>query len=210
MAITLRDGTLLEIGAADPPLRCGHRRDGAHEDPGTGSIGWGALPIGKYAYRGTLGGSLSNSDPSADYPAAALALDAQMVTSQKTESAEAFLLGTFTTSLAEDELLCRITFAIPEAAAYEKISNAASGYAMTGVFVARLAQGHRVGVTGAASEFFRHHDLETALDNGADHSAALELDPPDREYMSDLHGDARYRRNLVRVAAARAIEKMQT
>ncbi len=170
----------------------------------------GGIADRQVRYRGTMGGSLSNSDPSADYPAAALALDARMITSQKTEAAGDFLLGTFATSLEEDEVLCRISFAIPEAAAYEKIPNPASGYAMTGVFVARLAEGHRVGVTGAASEFFRHRDLETALDGGADHAAALDVPAPDREYLADMHGDARYRRNLVRVAAARAIQKMQS
>ncbi|WP_284163450.1 FAD binding domain-containing protein [Frigidibacter sp. SD6-1] len=158
--------------------------------------------------RGTMGGALSNADPSADYPAAALALDARLTTSTRTVGVEDFFLGTFTTCLEEDELLCRIGFRIPRAAAYVKVCNPSSGYAMTGVFIARFDAGYRVAVTGAASRYFRHTALEAALDAGADAAAALKIDPPQQEYLSDLHAPGQYRRNLVRVVGARAVERL--
>lgn len=169
----------------------------------------GSIGDRQVRYRGTLGGSLANSDPSADYPTAALALDATMTTTKREVAAEDFLLGTFITCLAEDELLCRATFRIPEAAAYHKLCNPASGYAMTGVFIARYDTGHRVAVTGAASHYFRHSALEHALDAGADADAALNVEPPEQDYLSDLHAPGQYRRNLVRVVGARAIAQLQ-
>lgn len=169
----------------------------------------GGIADWQVRYRGTMGGSLSNADPSADYPAAALALNAEFVTNRRRISSEEFFLGMFTTSLDEDEILCRISFAIPQAASYVKIPHPASGYAMTGAFVARYEDGYRVGVTGAASLYFRHPPMEAALDAGADAEACRNVDEPDDvEFMSDIHAPAAYRRNLVKVAVAEAVENL--
>lgn len=174
------------------------------------ALAWLAGSIGdrQVRYRGTLGGSLVNSDPSADYPTAALALDARMTTTIREVGVADFLLGTFSTCLAKGEILCRVSFGIPDAAAYYKVCNPSSGYPMTGVFIARFDSGHRVAVTGAASHYFRHTALEEALDAGADATAAMQVEPPEQDYLSDLHAPSQYRRNLVRVAAARAVAEL--
>lgn len=169
----------------------------------------GGIADRQVRYRGTIGGALSNADPSADYPSAALALRAEFITSQRRIDVAEFFQGMFTTCLREDEVLCKISLAVPEATSYVKIPHPASGYAMTGAFVARYADGHRVGVTGAASAYFRYQEAEAALDAGATAEDCLTLDVPDQDFMSDIHAPAAYRRNLVRVALCDAVADLQ-
>ena len=165
--------------------------------------------IGDPAVRelGTLGGSLANNDPAADYPAAVLALGATVHTSKRTLAAADFFTGLFSTALDEGEIVTRVTFPVPATAAYQKFRNPASRYAMAGVFVARTKDGGcRVGVTGAGSNgVFRAEAIEQAL--AASWSpAAVEpvvIDPADM--LSDIHGSAAYRANLVTVMAKRAV-----
>ena len=159
-------------------------------------------------YRGTIGGALANADPSADYPAAALALQAELTTNRRRVAVDDFFAGMFTTCLEEDEILCRINLAVPLASSYVKIPHPASGYAMTGAFIARYSDGHRVGVTGAATSYFRHRAAEAALNAGADAESLFSVDVPDQEYMSDIHAPAEYRRNLVQVAVAEAASNL--
>ena len=159
-------------------------------------------------HRGTLGGSLANNDPAADYPAAALALGATIHTDKRQIPAGAFFTGLFTTSLDEGEIITKVAFPVPAKAAYEKFKHPASGYAMTGVFVARLKQGEvRVAVTGAGNRgVFRAGDIEKVL---GDHffPAAIDAVTIDAEAMlSDIHGSAAYRANLVKVMAKRAVK----
>src|SRR5450631_670330 len=121
--------------------------------------------------RGTIGGSLANNDPAADYPAAALALGATIVTNQREIAAEAFFQGLFETSLGDGEIIVKVRFPIPQKAAYEKFRNPASRFALVGVFVALAKDGPRVAVTGAGSSgVFRAKTLEAAL--GGNFSAA--------------------------------------
>lgn len=157
--------------------------------------------------RGTIGGSLANNDPSADYPAAVLALGATLVTDRRRIGAQDYFRGLFETALAEDEVIVAVEFPQPEAAAYRKFRNPASRYAMAGVFVARIAGEVRVAVTGVGQDgVFRWQDAETAL--AADFSpAAIEGLTLDADMaMSDLHGDGAYRAQLAKVMASRAVE----
>ena len=157
-------------------------------------------------HMGTIGGSIANNDPAADYPSAMMALAATIHTSQREISAEDFFVGMFETALEEDEIITAVSFTAPDACAYSKFPNPASRYAMAGVFVAKGGDGVRVGVTGAGMDgVFRWTDAESAL--GSDFSAAaldgLSVDAGDM--LEDIHGTAEYRANLVKVMAKRAV-----
>ncbi len=168
-----------------------------------------ASGIGDPAVRhmGTIGGSLANNDPAADYPSAVLGLGATVVTNKREIAAEDFFQGMFTTALGEDEIIVKVSFPVPAKAAYAKFNNPASRYAMAGVFVARMNDGAvRVAVTGAGSDgVFRWSEAEAALGSNWSASAldGLSVDPSGM--LSDIHGDAAYRANLVKVMAKRAV-----
>ncbi|MCU0868508.1 MAG: FAD binding domain-containing protein [Burkholderiales bacterium] len=155
---------------------------------------------------GTLGGSVANDDPAADYPAAVLALDAAVHTDRRVIAADAFFTGLYETALAPGELITAVRFPIPQQAAYVKFPNPASRYALVGVFVARHAAGVRVAVTGAgASGVFRVPAFEAALAArfAPDAIDGLGVDPA--ALASDLHASAEYRAHLVGVIARRAV-----
>jgi carbon-monoxide dehydrogenase medium subunit len=155
---------------------------------------------------GTIGGSIANDDPAADYPAAMLGLGATIVTDRREIAADDFFVGLFETALDEDEIITAVRFTAPERAGYAKFANPASRFAMTGVFVSKGAAGVRVAVTGAGSGgVFRHEGLEAALagDWSPGALAGVKVDPTD--LMSDLHATAEYRANLVKVMAKRAV-----
>ncbi|MDV7142116.1 FAD binding domain-containing protein [Tropicimonas sp. TH_r6] len=168
-----------------------------------------AAGIGDPAVRhaGTIGGSLANNDPAADYPAAALGLGATIVTTQRELAAADFFDGMFATVLEEDEIVTAIRFPKAEAAAYAKFPNPASRYAMVGVFVAKRSDGVRVAITGAGEDgVFRHDGLEAALSaNFAPEAVTGVAISPDG-LLSDLHGDGEYRANLISVMAKRAVQ----
>src|ERR1700729_2031209 len=155
---------------------------------------------------GTIGGSLANNDPSADYPAAALALGATIITNKRRIPAQDFFTGLFETALETGELITQVSFPIPQRAAYMKFRNPASRYALVGVFVAKTAGGVRVAVTGAGSSgVFRAEEFEAAL-NANFSPAALEGVSMDASGLnSDLHADADYRAHLIGVMARRAV-----
>jgi carbon-monoxide dehydrogenase medium subunit len=158
--------------------------------------------------RGTLGGSVANNDPAADYPAAVLALDATIVTNKRELAAADFFQGMFSTALDDGEIVVAVRFNIPKRAAYEKFPHPASGYAMAGVFVAEGAGGLRVAVTGAASGVFRWIEAEAALAKKFD-AAALEGIALDMSNMNeDIHATREYRANLTRVMTKRAVQKL--
>ncbi|MBB4065164.1 FAD binding domain-containing protein [Gellertiella hungarica] len=155
---------------------------------------------------GTIGGSIANNDPAADYPSAMLALDATIVTDRREIAASDFFQGLFTTALEEGEMITAIRFEAPEKAGYAKFPNPASRYAMTGVFVARRGGAVRVAVTGAGADgVFRHEGLELALSGNwaPDAVGGVSIDPTN--LMSDLHASSEYRANLVKVMAKRAV-----
>lgn len=157
-------------------------------------------------HMGTIGGSIANNDPAADYPAAMLALGATIITDRREIPAEEFFTGLFETALEEGEMVTAVSFEAPEKAGYAKFRNPASRYAIVGVFVAKSAGGVRVGVTGAGSSgVFRASAIEATLEaNWSPESLkSASVDPAD--LMSDMHASAEYRANLVRVMAKRAV-----
>ena len=158
--------------------------------------------------RGTMGGSVANSDPSADYPAAVLALDATLHTHRRTIAADQYFRGMFETALEAGEILTRIDFRIPNKAAYVKFPNPASRYAVVGVFVAVFGSTVRVGVTGAGPCAFRAAGFETALAANFTPSALDGIEVPYGNFNNDLHASAEYRANLVKVLAKRAVASL--
>jgi carbon-monoxide dehydrogenase medium subunit len=158
--------------------------------------------------RGTIGGSVANNDPAADYPAAVLGLNAKIVTNRREIAADDYFQGMFATALDEGEIVVRIAFPLPKRAAYEKFPHPASGYAMAGVFIAETAAGVRVAVTGAGPGVFRWSEAEAALAKGLKAGAldALRVDATDLN--EDFHATREYRANLVQVMGRRALQKL--
>jgi len=158
--------------------------------------------------RGTIGGSISNNDPAADYPAAVLALDATIVTTGREIRAGDFFQGMFATALGQDEIITSVEFPVAEKAAYEKFRNPASRYAIVGVFVAKTAGGARVAVTGAGQGgVFRHTAMEAALASNFSAGAVGGVATAADNMNSDIHASAEYRVHLVGVMAKRALAK---
>lgn len=157
--------------------------------------------------RGTIGGSIANNDPSADYPAACLALNATIVTDRRKIAADDFFQGIFSTALDEGELITRVAFQTPTQAAYAKFRNPASRYALVGVFVARHTDGVRVAVTGAGSNgVFRVPEMEAALSRSFTPEALDGISVSTDAMNSDIHADAAYRAHLIGVMARRAVQ----
>ena len=156
-------------------------------------------------HRGTLGGSVANNDPAADYPAAMMALNATIKTNTREIAADDFFEGMFTTALDEGEMIVSVSFDAPEKGAYAKFPNPASRYAMCGVYVAKSGDGVRVAVTGAGEDgVFRASDMEAALSGNFSADALDDVSVSADGMLSDIHGDAAYRANLVKVMAKRA------
>jgi carbon-monoxide dehydrogenase medium subunit len=158
-------------------------------------------------HRGTIGGSVANNDPAADYPAALLALGATIHTNSREIAAADYFTGMFATALTDDEIITAVSFQAPTVGGYGKFPNPASRYAMAGVFVSKSVEGEvRVAVTGAGDNgVYRHAGLEAAL--SADWSAASvdAVEVSADGLMSDLHGNATYRANLIKVMTKRAL-----
>ena len=156
--------------------------------------------------RGTIGGSLANNDPAADYPAAVLALDATVVTNKRRIAAGDYFKGLFETALETGELITEVRFPIPQKAAYIKFPNPASRYALVGVFVAKTAGGVRVAVTGAGQNgVFRATAFEQALASNFSPAALEGKTIAANGLNSDIHADADYRAHLIGVMAKRAV-----
>jgi aerobic carbon-monoxide dehydrogenase medium subunit len=159
-------------------------------------------------HRGTIGGSVANNDPAADYPAAALALGATIVTDRRSIKADDFFTGMFSTALEQGELITAVEFPAPTKAAYEKFRNPASRYAIVGVFVAQTAGGARVAVTGAGQGgVFRHAEMEKALTGDFSAAAIKGIKTPPNDLNGDIHASSEYRAHLVGVIAGRAVAK---
>ena len=158
-------------------------------------------------HMGTMGGSVANNDPAADYPSAVLALNATVVTDRRRIAADDFFRGLFETALDDGEIITAFEFTAPAKAGYAKFPNPASRYAMTGVFVAKHGNGDvRVAVTGAGSNgVFRHSGMEAALTAQWSPDALASASVDASQMMSDIHGSSEYRANLVKVMARRAV-----
>ncbi len=158
-------------------------------------------------HMGTIGGSIANNDPAADYPAALIALGATVTTSKRELSAEDFFIGMFETALDEDEIVTAVTFPAAEKSAYAKYPNPASRYAMAGVFVAKGKDGVRVAVSGAGQDgVFRMKEMEAALNVDFNADVIGEIVAPEQDLLSDIHGSAEYRASLITVMARRAVK----
>jgi aerobic carbon-monoxide dehydrogenase medium subunit len=187
-----------------------------HADVARSPVVWDAIPalaelagmIGDPAvrHRGTIGGSIANNDPNADYPAACLALAATIVTTKRKIPADEFFKGLFETALEPDEIIREVSFPIPKKTAYQKFRNPASRFALVGVFVAKRPSEVRVAVTGAgASGVFRVLEFEEALKSRFSPKSLEGMTIPADGLSSDIHGSAEYRAHLVGVLARRAV-----
>ena len=158
-------------------------------------------------HRGTIGGSLANNDPAADYPAAVLALGATIKTNKRSISADDFFKGLFSTALADGEIITQVAFPIPAKAGYSKFPHPASRFALTGVFVVKTKSGDvRVAATGASqSGVMRVPSIEAALKANWSASALDSVNISASGLMSDIHGSSDYRANLIKVMAQRAV-----
>jgi carbon-monoxide dehydrogenase medium subunit len=167
-----------------------------------------AAHIGDPAVRaaGTLGGSLANNDPAADYPAAVLALDATIKTTKREIKSDDFFTGMFSTALEDGEIIAEVAFTKPQRSGYQKFANPASRYPMAGVFVAQTKNGIRVAVTGAGPGVFRVAAMEAALTKSFTPEAVADIAVDPGELNSDIHASAEYRAHLVSVMAKRAVE----
>ena len=155
--------------------------------------------------RGTIGGSISNADPAADYPAGLVGLGATVITNKRKIAADDFFKGLFETALGDGEIVTAVSFPKPEKAGYAKFPNPASRYAMVGVMVAKTGGGVRVAVTGAGPSVFRLPEMEKALAGNFSPDAIKSVKVASGNLNSDMHGSAEYRANLVSVMAARAV-----
>jgi len=155
--------------------------------------------------RGTIGGSIANNDPAADYPSACLALNATIHTNNKKIPADKFFTGMFETLLKKGELIESVEFEIPEKSSYAKFPNPASRYAIVGVFIAKLKKEVRVAITGAASCVFRSKELEEALSKNFSTSAIDNINISSKNLNSDIHASAEYRAHIIKVMAKKAI-----
>jgi carbon-monoxide dehydrogenase medium subunit len=157
-------------------------------------------------HMGTCGGSIANSDPAADYPAAVLGLGATITTNKRKIESDKFFTGLYETALEPGELITSVSFPIPKRAAYMKFKNPASRFAIVGVFVADFGGSVRVGVTGAGGNAFRQADLEKALSAKFAPEAAAAVKVKPDGLNNDLHASPEYRAHLITVMARRAVE----
>jgi carbon-monoxide dehydrogenase medium subunit len=227
MKLRLSQPGMLVSLSGIPDLK-GIRRDGEriligamtrHAEVASSDIAQSAMPalsslaegIGDRQVRnmGTLGGSLANNDPAADWPAAVLGTGATIRTDRRAIAADDFFKGMFETALAADEIITAVDFPIAQRAGYAKFPNPASRFALVGVFIAQFASGDvRVAVTGAAPSVFRAKAIENALKRSFTPEAAKDVDVDAKGLNSDLHGSAEYRAHLVSVMASRAVAAM--
>jgi carbon-monoxide dehydrogenase medium subunit len=201
---TTLDGNEVVIGAMTP-----------HADVAASDVVKQAIPalaslaeaIGDPAVRhcGTIGGSVANADPAADYPAGVLALDAIVETTERRIAADDFFVGLFETALQPTEIITAVRFRIPDRARYLKFPHPASGYAVVGVFVAQFGAAVRVAVTGAGPHAFRVPEMEEALAQDFSPEAIASVKVPPDTLMGDVHCSAAYRAHVIGVFARRAV-----
>ncbi len=199
-------GRQVTIGAATTHAAVASSKELRAVCPGLANL---AAGIGDPAVRhmGTIGGSIANNDPAADYPSAMIALNAHITTNQRTIAADDYFTGMFDTALEPGEMVMSVSFAAPAKSAYAKFRNPASRYAMTGVYVAQTGDGMvRVAVTGAGENgVFRHEAMEDALAAHWSPDALDGIEVDSDGLLSDIHASAEYRAHLIKVMAKRAV-----
>lgn len=198
------DGNTVTIGAMTKHAEVAASAEVAKAIPALAKLA-ANIGDGQVRNRGTIGGSVANSDPAADYPAAVLALGATITTNERKIAADDFFKGLFETALKEGEIITSISFPTATKAGYMKFPNPASRYAMVGVFVAQTASGPRVAVTGAGACAFRVKAMEDALAKTWSPDAVAGIKVPADGLNGDIHGSPEYRAHLVTVMAKRAV-----
>jgi carbon-monoxide dehydrogenase medium subunit len=199
------DGASVTVGAMTRHAEVAGSAEVKKAIPALASL---AASIGDRQVRnmGTIGGSLANNDPAADYPAGVLGLGATVVTNKRKIPADDFFKGMYETALAQGELITSVVFPIPKRAAYMKFKNPASRFALVGVLVADTGKGVRVAVTGAAPSVFRVPEMEKALGSKFAPESVANIKLSADKLNSDLHAKADYRAHLITVMARRAVE----
>lgn len=201
--ITVAGGTVT-IGATTTHAAVAHSKEVKAAIPALAALAEG-IGDPQVRHRGTIGGSVANNDPAADYPAACLGLGATIRTNTREIAADDFFTGMFETALEPGEIIVSVSFPVPEKAAYAKFPNPASRYAVVGVMVAKGPAGLRVAVTGAGPGVFRVPEMESALQNSFSADAIKNVAVPADTLNSDIHASAAYRAHLVGVMARRAV-----
>jgi aerobic carbon-monoxide dehydrogenase medium subunit len=200
-----RKGNALVIGAMTTHAEVAESGVVKSTIPGLAALA-GMIGDPHVRHRGTIGGSVANNDPAADYPAALLALNATVATNKREIKADAFFKGLFETALQDGEIITRISFPVPAKFAYSKFPNPASRYALVGVAVAQMGSETRVAVTGAGSNgVFRLTAAESALSKAWSADALKGITGNASQMITDIHADAAYRAHLVGVMARRAV-----
>ena len=198
-------GNTVTIGAMTTHAAVAKSKEVAAAIPALAALA-GGIGDPQVRNRGTIGGSIANNDPAADYPGACLALGATIKTDRRELKAADFFTGLFETALADDEIIVSVSFPKPEKAAYVKFDNPASRYALVGVFVAKTAEGVRVAVTGSGQNgVFRVPEMEKALSANWSPDAVAGTKVDAGTLNSDIHASAEYRAHLITVMAKRAV-----
>jgi aerobic carbon-monoxide dehydrogenase medium subunit len=198
------DGASLVVGAMATHDAVAHSPEVRRAIPALADLA-GDIGDPQVRNRGTIGGSIANNDPAADYPAAVVALGATIRTDRRRIAADDFFTGLFETALEDDELIVEVSFPVPEKAGYAKFKQQASRYALAGVMVTKDPDGVRLAVTGAAPCVFRVIEMEAALSARFVPAALDGLEVPADGLNADIHGSAQYRAHLIGVMARRAV-----
>src|SRR5687768_2107584 len=205
LAFVKASGSTVEIGAMTRHADVAGSTDVQKAIPALASLA-GIIGDRQVRHMGTLGGSLANSDPAADYPAAVLGLGATITTNKRKIEADSFFKGLYETALEEGELITSVSFPVPKRAAYVKFKNPASRFALVGVFVADFGGKARVGVTGAGPCAFRQAEMEKALASKFAPESVASVKVSSSGLNGDLHASPEYRAHLITVMAKRAVE----
>jgi len=210
-----RDGNTLVIGAGATHAEVANSQDVRSAIPALAKLASG-IGDAQVRHRGTIGGSIANNDPAADYPAAVLGLGATVRTNNSQLDADSFFTGLFSTALQPGEIITEVRFPIPDKAGYAKFEQRASRYCLVSVFVSRSSGGIfssgevRVAVSGAGQNgVFRASEIENALKSNFSPTVLSGITMPAAGMMSDMHGSAEYRAALIPVMAERAVEAAQ-
>ena len=199
------DGGAIVVGAMTTHCEVSQSSLVAARLPALGRLA-GLIGDPQVRHRGTIGGSVANNDPAADYPAACLGLGATIYTNRRGIAADDYFLGMFKTALEEGEFITSVSFPVPEMAAYVKFPNPASRFALVGVMVSQGPGGIRVAVTGGgAAGVFRDSTIEAALGVDFVADAVIESGMDESYLISDIHASAEYRRHLIGLMTRRAV-----
>ena len=198
-------GKTVTIGASTKHSEVANSKDVKKAIPSLAALAEG-IGDPQVRNRGTIGGSIANNDPAADYPSACIALNATIHTNNRSIDAEKFFRGMFETCLKSTEVIEAIEFSIPEKSSYQKLPNPASRYAIIGVYVAKHKTGINVGVTGAKSCVYNDKDLAGALTKNFSSSAIDGVKISSSGMNSDIHASSDYRANMVKAFAKKAVD----